>query len=190
MSSVLVTGVPGIGTGAVCEQARRELGDGFDLINVGDVVLEHALERGLASTREDLASLSVSDLRLLQNRASEFVAKRAREETVIVDTNATIRTPRGLLPGFTETALRNVNPDAIVTVEASPAAVRELRTADEKRTFPDESQRAIEFHQQVNRAAVVSYATHAAAPISVLHVDGDTDTPGRLASIAEAVAPT
>lgn len=190
MSSIVVAGVPGVGRSQLCTDARRQLGDGFKLLNFGDVMLEEAVEHQLVEDREELGSLPIDDLRLLQHRASDLVTQLAREDTVIVDTHLTVRTERGLLPGLSETVLRNVNPEAFVLVEADPVEVIEHRESDTVREFGTQSARSIEFQQQLDRAAAVSYAMQTAAPVSVLYPEDDeTDSASRLADLAEAIAP-
>ncbi|MDZ7731020.1 MAG: AAA family ATPase [Natrialbaceae archaeon] len=78
MDVTIVTGVPGVGTSHVSREARRSLEDGYELLNFGDIMLEQAVAQGLVTDRDDLASLSRRDIRLLQRRSGEFVATRAR----------------------------------------------------------------------------------------------------------------
>lgn len=168
----LVSGVPGVGSSRVCSGARRELGEGYALVNVGDVLLEAATDRGIATSREELAALSVRDHRLLQRRAGEEIARRARDRSLIVDSRYIVRTPQGFLPGLPPLLLSDVRPDLLVSIEADPDTVVERRDETAYREYPEEPSTMVEFHQQLNRAAAVNYAMRTDATIMPISNEG------------------
>jgi len=188
MGVTVVSGVPGVGSSAVCSTARRELEDSYELLNFGDVMLEEAVSRGLATGRDEMAGLPVSDYRLLQRRAGEFIAERARERDLIVDTHLVVHTAHGFLPGFPESVLRDVRPNALVLVEADPDTVLARREDSEYRSYRQESATTVSFHQQLNRAASISYSMHVAAPIQTVSNEGTVEeAAAEIASIVESV---
>ena len=65
MDTTVVAGVPGVGASEVCRLARKRLGEGYTLLNVGDVMLEEAIAEGLVADRADLATLSRRDVERL-----------------------------------------------------------------------------------------------------------------------------
>lgn len=171
-SITVVSGVPGVGSSQICSGARRELGDGYALVNVGDVMLEAAAIEGLATSREELAALSVRDHTLIQRRAGEEIRRRGRDRSLIVDSRFMVRTPQGFLPGFSTTTLSDVRPDLLVSVEADPETTVERRDESAYREYPEEPATMVEFHQQLNRAAAVNYATQTDATIMPISNEG------------------
>lgn len=171
MGVTFVSGVPGVGLSAVTERARGEL-EGYELVNFGDVMLEQAAARDVATSRTELGSLSKRETRRLQRRAGEYVADRAASTDVLVTTHLAVETDGGFLPGLPEAVLHDVAPDRFVLVEAAPETIRKRRAGTD-REYGDASTRAIEFEQDLNRAAAFEYAVAADAPVSLVENDGD-----------------
>jgi adenylate kinase len=174
-SITVVSGVPGVGSSHVCSGARRELGEGYALVSVGDVMLEAAATEGLATSREELAALPIREHKLLQRRAGEEIARRGREHSLVVDSRFVVRTPQGFLPGFSSPMLSDVHPDLLVSVEADPDTVVERRDETAYREYPEEPSTMVEFHQQLNRAAAVTYAAGTGATIMPISNEGTVD---------------
>ncbi|MFB6128099.1 MAG: adenylate kinase [Halolamina sp.] len=161
----VVSGVPGVGASRVCQLARRELGDGYTLLNFGDVMLEEAVSRQLVTSREELSSLSRRDIELLQRRAGEFVASTARNTGVIVNTHLAVATDHGFVPGLREPVLSDIDPSRFVLVEAAPATVADRRGSVEHRAYREQGERAIDFQQDLNRAAAMHHAVAVECPV-------------------------
>jgi len=189
MGVTLVSGVPGVGASAVCEAARRELDDGYELVNFGDVMLEQAAARGLATDRSELPALSLRETRRLQRRAAEYVADRAEVRELLLTTYLAAETDQGYLPGLPESALADVSPDRFVLVEAAPAAVLDRRSEAPRAYETSPTEREVAFQQDLNRAAAVSYAMETGAPIRLLENNGSVnDAAERLADTLRAAA--
>ena len=186
MDTTVVTGVPGVGTSRVCREARPRLEDGYELLNFGDVMLEAAATRGLVESRDDLATVSRRETRLLQRRAAEYVAERARGRPVLLETHLAVATVHGYLPGLPDAALEDVDPDRFVLVEAAPATVVERRDAVEHREYRRSGPRAVDLHQDLNRAAAMAHALETGAPVDLVENEADPETAGR--RLAEVVA--
>jgi adenylate kinase len=183
MGVTVVSGVPGVGVSRVCQLARRDLDESYHLVNVGDVMLEAALERGLTTDRDALGRLPARDQRLLQRRAAEEVARRARESNLIVSTHLVVRTEHGFLPGFDATTLADVDPDRFVVVDADAADIAARRDETDHRRYDAEDGHAIGFQQQLQAAAATNYAISTGAPVRYLRNDDDP-----AAAAAELVA--
>ncbi|MCH7659856.1 MAG: adenylate kinase [Euryarchaeota archaeon] len=185
----VVSGVPGVGSSHVCSGARRELGEKYVLVSVGDVMLEEAATQGLATSRDELAALPIREHKLLQRRAGEEISRRGREHSLIVDSRFVVRTPQGFLPGFSATSLSDVRPDLLVSIEAEPETVIERRDETPYREYPDQPSTIVAFHQQLNRAAAVTYATQTGATIMPISNEGEVDEAVRsLVSVIERAA--
>ena len=184
----VVTGVPGVGASRICEGARRDLGDAFTLVNFGDVMLEEALERGLTDSRDGLGELSIRDLRILQRRAGEYVARKRSEGPLLVNTHLVVNTVHGFLPGLPPAVLSDVDPAALVVVDASPETIQRRRETS-SRSYPDEPRSVVAFQRQLQNAAAVSAAGAAGAPIRHVSNEGGIDTAAEnLARVADTVA--
>jgi len=189
MGVTLVSGVPGVGTSAVCETARRQLDDGYELVNFGDIMLEQAAANGLATEREQLPELSLRETRRLQRRAAEYVADRAGVRELLVTTYLAAETDEGYLPGLPESALADVAPERFVLVEAAPATILERRSQAPRSYERSPTEREVAFQQDLNRAAAVSYALRTGAPVQLLENTGSVeDAAEQLAGTLRAAA--
>lgn len=189
MSVTIVSGVPGVGSSRVCEAARRHLDDSFELVNFGDVMLEEAVARGIATSRDELASLPMHDYRVLQRRSAEEIDRRRRDHgrSFVVDTHLAVSTDRGFLPGLPEVVFRELRPSAFVLIEAEPGTIAARREETERREYRGEDESLVAFHSQLNRAAAMNHAIRAAAPITPISNEGDVeDAAARLVAVVEA----
>ena len=168
MSVTIVSGVPGVGSSRVCEEARHHLGDGFELVNFGDVMVEEAIARGIATSRDELASLPMRDYRVLQRRSAEEIDRRRREHggSLVVDTHLAVWTDQGFLPGLPEVVFRELRPNAFVLIEAEPETIAARREGSEGREYGGDDTSLVAFHSQLNRAAAMNHAIRAAVPIT------------------------
>lgn len=188
MSVTIVSGVPGVGSSRVCELVRRRLDDSYELINFGDIMLEEAVSRGLATGRDEMATLPTPDYRILQRRAGEYIARQARGADLLVDSHFMLHTGHGFIPGFPEPVLRDVFPDMLVLVEADPGTIVDRRSGSDSRDYPEESEATVDFHQQLNRFAAVSYSMVSNAPIRTVSNEGEADAAaGTLTRMVETI---
>ncbi|MFP4627160.1 MAG: adenylate kinase [Natronomonas sp.] len=175
MDVTVVTGVPGVGASLVCQETRKRLGAGFELINFGDAMLEQAVARGSVESRDDMATLPLRELELLQRRAGEYVATRARNRSIILNTHLAVGTVHGFIPGLPGDVLRDVDPDRFVLVEADPGTIANRRDSVETREYREEGPRSIELHQDLNRAAAMNCSVESYAPVRLVENTGDVD---------------
>ncbi|WP_299264733.1 adenylate kinase [Halorientalis sp.] len=184
MSVTVLAGVPGVGLTALAERARKQLSDEYELVNFGDVMLEQAVANDLVETRGDLAALSRETTRRLQRRAGEYVADRGAAAEVLLTTHLVVETDVGLLPGLPDAVLRDVDPDLLVVVEATPETIQERR-GDSPRSYGDETVLGIDFQQDFNRTAAFEYAVAADAPVRL--VENETDVAAGAETLVTAV---
>ncbi len=174
MSVTLVSGVTGVGLSTVCQTLRRKLGDGYKLVNFGDVMLEQAATRGLGTERGELATLSQRETRRLQRRAGEFVADEAEETNVILSTHLAVETQSGYIQGLPEEVLHDVSPTTFALVEASPETILERRRNGSRET-QEATERKIDFEQDLNRSAALQYARDQNAPVRFIENEGSVE---------------
>ncbi|WP_096395956.1 adenylate kinase [Halorubrum trapanicum] len=174
MSVTLVSGVNGVGLSSVCQAVRRGLGDGYKLINFGDVMLEQAAAMGITTERARLGTLSQTETRRLQRRAGEFVAEEAETTNVILSTHLAVETRTGYVQGLPVEVLQDVSPDAFVLVEAEPATILERRRESD-RDLNGVTERRIDFEQDLNRSAALQYARDQNAPVRFVENEGEIE---------------
>ncbi|WP_456422247.1 adenylate kinase [Thermococcus sp.] len=165
---VMITGIPGVGKSTITRLALKRTRAKFRLVNFGDLMFEEAVEAGLVKHRDEMRKLDPKTQRELQLKAAQKIVEIAREEPVLLDTHATIRTPVGYLLGFPREVIEVINPNFIVIIEATPSEILGRRLRDLKRDRDVETEEQIERHQDLNRAAAVSYAMHSNALIKII----------------------
>lgn len=188
MTVAVLTGVPGVGATTLSDHALEELEDRgveYEVVSFGTVMLEVARDEGLVEERDEMRKLPSEDQRDVQKQAGERIAEMAEDSNVVVDTHCTISTPEGYLPGLPEWVLRGLQPDVVVLVEATPDEILFRRLDDETRERDFEGTESIDEHQEMNRAAAMSYATLTGATVKTV------DNPdGGLEDAAQELADT
>jgi adenylate kinase len=165
---VMITGIPGVGKSTITKLALKQVRVKFRLLNFGDLMFEEAVKAGLVSHRDEMRKLNPDLQRRLQMKVAEKIVEISQEEPVLIDTHATIRTPVGYLLGFPREVIEVINPNFIVIIEATPSEILGRRLRDLKRDRDVETEEQIQRHQDLNRAAAVSYAMHSNALIKVI----------------------
>lgn len=156
---VIVTGVPGVGKTTVVTGALKVLeGEGisYQSLNFGTYMFETAQKEGLARDRDEMRRLPGDVQKTLQQSAARAMARESGN--ILVDTHASVRTPKGFMAGLPEWVLRELMPDTIILVETDDDQILMRRLSDETRTRDMEGSGAIADHQQFNRAIAASYS--------------------------------
>jgi len=163
MGVIVVTGIPGVGKTTVMKQAAEGLD--IEFVTFGTVMIDIAKEMGLVKDRDEMRKLTLEQQKDLQIRSAEKVASMG---DVILDTHCTVKTPKGYMPGLPEWVLKKLKPTAIVVVEADPDEIYNRRAKDVTRARDPDSEEQIAEHQQINRAAAMSYATLTGATVKIV----------------------
>jgi len=145
----------------------KQAAEGLDIefVTFGTVMIDIAKEMGLVKDRDDMRKLTLEQQKDLQIRSAEKVAAMGN---VILDTHCTVKTPKGYMPGLPEWVLKKLKPTAIVVVEADPDEIYNRRAKDTTRNRDPDSEEEIAEHQQINRAAAMSYATLTGATVKIV----------------------
>ncbi len=170
MDVTLVSGVPGAGVSSVVSAATKELDD-VRLFNFGDVMLEQAMARRVAESRDDLGDIPAYEREYLQRAAAEYVRDQSTGTDLLVNARFVVATSQGYVHGLPEDVLWEINPDRFVVVEAPPSAVSRRRDADEYRIYPEATEESLEFHQELNRQAALLYSARVGG--SIHHVSNE-----------------
>jgi adenylate kinase len=148
---VVVVGLPGAGKSTVLSIASeklRERGYAVRVVNFGDFMLSYLLQRGVVRSRDEIRKLPLATQRELQESAARAIREELErtpgERFVgIVDTHAVIRTPVGIWPGLPLNVLRELRPDLIAVIEASPEEILSRQSRDSSRVRSDYSSRQL-----------------------------------------------
>ena len=165
---VMITGIPGVGKSTITRIALKRTRVKFRLVNFGDLMFEEAVKAGLVKHRDEMRKLEPRTQKELQLKAAQRIVEIARKEPVLLDTHATIKTPVGYLLGFPREVIEVINPNFIVIIEATPSEILGRRLRDLKRDRDVETEEQIERHQDLNRAAAISYAMHSNALVKII----------------------
>ena len=166
---VIITGVPGVGKTTVINKALTQLkseGVDYQPINFGTFMFEVAKSEGLVQDRDQMRTLDRADQKRLQQRAAQAIARIP--DNVMIDTHASVKTPKGYLAGLPEWVLREIMPDVIILVETDNDQILMRRLTDETRTRDKEGARAIAEHQEFNRAIAAAYAMLTGCTIKII----------------------
>jgi adenylate kinase len=175
---IVLTGVPASGGTTVTKKAIEKLerqGQPFKMVTYSDVMLDEALRRGWVKVRDDIRKLEPVQQRELQKIAARTIAQMATT-ALVVDTHATVRTPRGYLPGLPTWVLDELKPALILIVETAPNDIIRRRNADKSRQRDVQDAIAVQQHQDVNKAICMAYAAYSGATVKILqNPDGKLD---------------
>jgi adenylate kinase len=165
---VVITGIPGVGKSTITKLALQRTRAKFRVVNFGDIMFEEAVKAKLVTHRDEMRKLSLKVQRELQLKAAQRILEISREEPVLLDTHATIKTPLGYMLGFPKEVIEVINPRFVVIIEATPSEILGRRLRDLKRDRDVETEEQIQRHQDLNRAAAISYAMHSNALIKII----------------------
>lgn len=166
---VIITGVPGVGKTTVVNEALRKLkesGIEYKSLNFGTFMFEIAQQEGIVRDRDQMRSLDRTIQKRLQQRAGQAISQI--EGNVLIDTHASVKTPKGYLAGLPEWVLKEIMPDIIILVETDNDQILLRRLTDETRVRDREGARSIAEHQQFNRSVAASYAMLTGCTIKII----------------------
>lgn len=164
---ILATGVPGAGVSTVLKMIEKRGNVKFNYLNFGDIMLKLGKERTYVQNRDEIRKLPVRKQKELQLLTSVEIQEKG-EQLYVVDTHCTIKTPEGYFPGFPRMVLEQLDPVAIILVEADAEEIAERRAADPSRKRDAEDAEAIREHQAMNRSAAMSYAAFIGSPVLII----------------------
>jgi len=166
---VIITGVPGVGKTTVVNEALKKLkeqGIEYQSINFGTFMFEVAKAENIVQDRDQMRTLDRAVQKTLQQRAGQAIARISGN--VLIDTHASVKTPKGYMAGLPEWVLREIMPDIIVLVETDDDQILMRRLTDETRTRDKEGSRSIAEHQQFNRSIAAAYAMMTGCTIKMI----------------------
>jgi adenylate kinase len=164
MGAIIVTGIPGVGKTTVMEAAAKARD--LRIAVYGTVMFEVASAKGIVQSRDEMRKLPAETQKAIQKEAAKRIAGMG---DVIVDTHCSIKTPTGYLPGLPAWVLAELEPSAIVLVEADAREILGRRQGDASRKRDEDTLEAITEHQEYNRRFAAAYATLTGATVHTVH---------------------
>ena len=166
MKVVVIAGIPGSGSTTVLNKALESID--YVNVNYGDAMIKIAQDEGVVEDRDSLRKLSPEVQKEIQKKAAKNIRDRAESSNIIVDTHCTIKTPAGFMPGLPKWVLEELQPDIFILVEADNDEILMRRINDKTRTRDMEKISDIGLHQEMNRAAAMSYAILTGATVKII----------------------
>ena len=166
---VIITGVPGVGKTTVVTGALQRLsGEGiiYKSLNFGSYMFETAQKEGMVKDRDEMRKLDKDLQKRLQKLAAQALA--CEEGNILIDTHASVKTPKGYLAGLPEWVLQELMPDTIVLIETDDDQILLRRLGDDTRSRDMEGAKAIAEHQQFNRSIAAAYAMLTGCTIKIV----------------------
>ncbi len=166
---VIITGVPGVGKSTVVNGALTKLkeeGITYQSLNFGTFMFEVAQREGYAKDRDEMRKLDKDVQKTLQKLAAKAISQISGN--VLIDTHASVKTPKGYLAGLPEWVLRELMPDLIVLVETDVDQILLRRLSDATRVRDMEGAGGIAEHQQFNRSFGAAYAMVTGCTVKII----------------------
>lgn len=159
---VVVTGVPGVGKTSLCRKISKELD--YNYVNYGDLMLEIAQSRDLASTDHEMFALPMD----IQYDIWKSTALRIKNlDNVIIDLHGLDQSNIGYIISL---PLEFIHPDLIMVIEASDENILFRRYKDTKERIKD-SLDSLKEHKWFLRNTMAICSVIFGCNISVLNND-------------------
>ncbi len=184
MKLVVLTGIPGSGSTTLLNKALEEVD--YLHLNYGDIMTEIAIEEKIVEDRDQLRKLPAETQKVIQKKAAKKIKEQSESQNVIVDTHCTISTPNGYLPGLPIWVLNELEPSNFILVEANPDEIIYRRMNDDTRVRDVEKAKNIKLHQEMNRAAAMSYATLTGATVKIIE-NHDNHLPATVSKLVDVL---
>ncbi len=168
----VVAGVPGVGKTTVVDGAYeklKEIGSPYEKVNYGDYMFKLSQKEAGVKDRDEMRKMDLDLNRKLQRKCAKEIAKRAKKGPILVDTHCMIKTPKGYMPGLPKWVLDELNPDAVVLIEADSEKIAGRRVSDDSRKRDDELEDEIDTHQELNRALAAACGAMVGATVTIIN---------------------
>lgn len=163
---VVVTGVPGVGKTTLCRRVSKDLG--YNYVNYGDLMLDIAISKDLASTDSEMFSLDIET----QHEIWKGAALKIKDmNSVLVDLHGVDQSQIGYILSL---PIEIISPDIIVIVESSKDNILQRRHKDTKERIVD-TIKSLNEHMSMLRIAMASCSAILGCNLMVLNNDDFED---------------
>jgi len=163
---VVVTGVPGVGKTTLCRRVSEDLG--YNYVNYGDLMLDIARSKDLASTDVEMFSLDIDT----QEGIWRGAALKIRDmDSVLVDLHGVDQSSIGYILSL---PLEIISPDIIVIIESSKDNILQRRHKDTKERITD-TIKSLKEHMGMLKIAMASCSAILGCNLTILKNDDFED---------------
>lgn len=163
---VVVTGVPGVGKTTLCRRVSKDLG--YNYINYGDLMLDIAKSKDLASTDLEMFSLDID----VQQKIWEGAALKIKDmSSVLVDLHGVDQSSVGYILSL---PIEIISPDIIVVIESSKDNILQRRRKDTKERIID-TIKSLKEHMSMLRTGMASCSAILGCNLIILSNDDFED---------------
>ncbi len=168
MGVIVVAGVPAAGKSTITRLVTEKSGRALRVINFGDEMYRLAKRRRLVKGKEDLKNQPTAVQEEIQKAVARRIMEKTNRQDVLIETDCSIKTPAGYLPGLPGWVLEKLNPSMIILLEADPDEILVRRVKDTSRLRDLEYVAHIEEHQRMDRVFAMAYATFTGATVKMI----------------------
>ncbi|MEK6977007.1 MAG: adenylate kinase [Candidatus Hydrothermarchaeota archaeon] len=167
MGVIIVAGVPAAGKSTITRLVTEKSGRALRVINFGDEMYRLAKRRRLVKGKEDLKNQPTAVQEEIQKAVARRIMEKTNRQDVLIETDCSIKTPAGYLPGLPGWILEKLNPSMIILLEADPDEIL-VRRAMHPDKFEVEYVATIDEHQRMNRVLALTYAIFTGATVKII----------------------
>ena len=171
---VAVTGVPGVGKTTLCRRVSNDLG--YNYVNYGDLMLDIAKSRDLASTDFEMFNLDIDTQQEIWEGAALKIKEMSR---VIVDLHGVDQSPIGYILSL---PVEIISPDIIVIIESSKDNILRRRHKDAKERIID-TIKSLNEHMSILRTSMASCSAILGCNLIILNNDDFEDCFAKLKNL-------
>jgi adenylate kinase len=179
---VIVVGMTGVGKTSITDRAVEQVDRPVEYLSYGTLLLEEGRRQDLVYDRDEITELDPDQYDALQSYTADRIASILNDgeedsETVyILDTHATLQTPYGYRPGFSDDDIETIQPDQFAFIKATPAEIQDRRLNDASRDRDMESAAALTEQQDMALHMTTAFAAAGRTPVAVIeNSDGKLD---------------
>jgi adenylate kinase len=155
-----VVGVPGVGKTSLCRRVAKELG--CTHVNYGELMLEVAMQEGIASTDSEMFSLDIDVQHHIWRAAAEKISGM---RNVIVDLHGVDQSQLGYLLSL---PIETIFPEIIVIIESSCSNIMKRRRSDSSKTRITEDVESLKAHMKFLRGSMAACSVILGCTLAVL----------------------
>ena len=171
---VVVTGVPGVGKTTLCRRVSEDLG--YNYVNYGDLMLDIAKSKDLASTDYEMFSLDIDTQQIIWKGAALKIKDMDR---VLVDLHGIDQSSIGYILSL---PIEIISPDIIVVIESSKDNILGRRRKDTKERIID-TIKSLNEHMSMLRTSMAVCSALLGCNLIVLKNDDFEDCFGKLKNL-------
>ncbi|MGC8687309.1 MAG: AAA family ATPase [Candidatus Micrarchaeia archaeon] len=162
---VIIMGSPGAGKSTLIDN----LNDKYKVVNVGSLMLKHALALHYVTDRDEIRYLDKTRMDKLRFMAFDDIKKM--EGKILIDTHASVEQNGRFAPGTPKEALKRIGLTrikALIYIDASTKDIILRRKSDKSRRREMEPEILIDTQRMINIALLSAYSSDLNIPLYII----------------------